>query len=615
MDGSLQCPEQSTGAVSTILQVLIQTLLASQCALSPSTEWPEDFGPKFLRHELEIYDFIVVGAGSAGAVIAARLAENPRWKVLLLEAGDNPPVESIIPGLQASLYMSKYSWQDITFEKYACSALFNGFCFWTRGKMIGGTNGLNGMIYTRGNDHDYNLWEKQGNPTWGWKTALKYFKLSERQTDKEILNDDCYHSGNGKLFVSFYDEKLPFLGEMLAEAYEKDLGLEYLRDLNANKYIGFGFTQGTIYNGERHTSARDFLSNQPNLHVIENAIVSKIHIENGRACGVDFTYKNKTKLTAKTRREIVLSAGTIGSAQLLLLSGIGPKEQLNPLKIPVKANLPVGENLHDHASVVLFYEAHRSTAIPEAPTAIFDDMYNYIVHRSGSLRSESLLNIDVFLNTKNSSAYPDIEYTHHSSKRNTSVPMIEGQQSPIANKIKSVLAEADIFIVTVLVLRPKSRGRLSLRTNSIDDHPNLVANYFENDVDVETAVRGLKKHVELTSKKVFKDNEVKLIELPLPACAQYKFKSDDYFRCYVRQMSAPAFRIVGTSKMGPSHDRTSVVDSKLRVIGIDGLRQGDAGIIPTVVGAGTNAATIMIGERCADFIKQDWNYPTHVNLF
>lgn len=280
-------------------------------------------------------------------------------------------------------------WQFFGKDRKACLAYANG-CYIPRGKMLGGSHAINVMIYLRGNDRDYDQWEQLGNPTWNWHNALKYFKKSERNRNKKFVRYEHgkYHSARGKLVVDHNGGPDPF-GKVLIAA-GKDLGYDYVKDPNAGEWIGFSYAQVTLHNGRRQSTAKNFLisaSKRPNLHIIKHALVTKIEIENNEAVGVRFTYNDTYNFVARNRKDVILSAGSLSSAHLLLLSGVGPRQHLQDFDIPVKRDLPVGENLQCHVAVPLFFAIrpeHNVTA-EDLQQQQLDSIYQLSIHNRGPL--------------------------------------------------------------------------------------------------------------------------------------------------------------------------------------------------------------------------------------
>lgn len=471
------------------------------------------------------------------------------------------------------------------------------------------------MLYIRGHDRDYEQWEALGNPTWNYETALKFFKKSEANQNESFVNhkNGKYHSNKGYLTVDSYGEPHP-LGEVFIGA-GKEIGYDYIGDLNREHLLGFAYAQGTIHKGRRHSVAKTFLvpaKDRPNLHIIKHAHVTQILIENNEAVGVEFIYNGTHKMRANNLKEVILSAGAVSSPPLLMLSGIGPKEHLEKFNIPVKVDAAVGRNLQDHLMARVFFEFHRSTAKEDTPVDMLNNIFNFAIHNKGPLTGFGISNLVAFVNTQNGTGYPDIELHYVGFKKNSPEFKAYLELEKMNERIASALIEhnkrAEIAVVYVILLNPKSVGHIELNSASSTDPPKIFTNYFEHKDDLETLLRGVKQQIALTETETYRKHEGEFLQVPLPECDQYEFKSDDYLRCYIQHFTWTLFHPVSTSKMGPNSDPDAVVDYRLRVKGVKGLRQVDAGIMPVIVSANTNAATIMIGERGADFIKEDWDY-------
>lgn len=519
-----------------------------------------------------------------------------------------------IPGVFFTVQRTSHDWQFTAESDTACRGYKDG-CFWPRGKMLGGSHGMNAMLYIRGHHKDYDNWEKLGNPTWGWNDVLPYFKKSEANQNPDLVKykNGKYHSNKGPLKVDHYYNN-EHMSQVILDA-AKEVGYDFIDDLNADNLLGYAFSQGTIFNGTRQTVAKSFLipaKDRPNLHIIKNALVTRINIDDdGTAKSVEFTYNNTKKFTVETKKEIVLSAGSVMSPQILMLSGIGPEKHLSELKIPVKQNLPVGHNLRDHIYVPLFFEFHRSNPARTLESDFTNMVYNYFIHKSGALANTGTADLCGFINTGNHTGYPDIE-THHLAvnKSSTDLPIYLntlGFREDISNYLLKINQNVEILTIYVILLNPKSKGKIELSSSVPTDKPKIYPNYFNNADDLETLVRGFRHQVGLQDTSVFKKHEGSFIRLPLAECDEKKYMSDEYVKCYIKYLASTLYHPTSTSRMGPDSDKEAVVDSHLRVKGIKNLRQIDAGIMPTIVSANTNAATIMIAEKGADFIKEEWN--------
>lgn len=513
---------------------------------------------------------------------------------------------------------TEYDWQYHTekHDKY-CRSLKNG-SFWPRGKMLGGSHGINALIYFRGNREDYDNWARLGNPTWDYDSVLEYFKKTERNLNQSFVDkgNSKWHSNQGEMPVDHYGNIADLRHVFIEAAKENGYGL--VDDLNADEAIGFTYLQGTIQNGQRFSTAKSFLipaKDRTNLHIIKHAHVTKIIIDNyNRATAVEFTYNNAHKFSVTATKEIILSAGAVSTPQLLMLSGIGPKEHLQQFKIPVVQDLPAGKHLQDHVIAPILFQFHKSTAEPESIVDTLDDIYNYAIHRKGNLAGIGSINLVGLINSENHTGYPDIEIQCFDFKRR-SINLEKnlrtlGYAENVVKAIVDANADGDINDVYVELLRPESTGEILLRSSNPFDSPRIIPNYFAVEEDANTLVRGIQFVTNFVNSNAFKEHEGELVRIPFDDCDKLTYRSDDYWKCYLSHMATTVYHPVGTAKMGPDTDKGAVVDSELRVKGINGLRVIDASVMPKMVSANTNAATIMIGEKGADFIKSTWQKGT-----
>lgn len=478
--------------------------------------------------------------------------------------------------------------------------------------MLGGTSALNGMLYIRGNRRDYDEWERLGNPTWNWSNVLEYFRKAEANQNASLIGP--YHSAKGPLKVGHLNAN-DRLADIFVNA-ASELGNPILTDLNGDSALGYGFTQTTIHNGQRQSAAKSYLvpvKNRPNLHVIKHAHATKIRInDDGTVDGVEFTYRGSERLVANVRKEIIVSAGAVSSPQLLLLSGIGPEKHLRKLNIPIKKNLAVGKNLQDHLIVPMFFGFHKSITDDVVREDLAKQMLDYLLHRQGTFASIGATDLCGFVNTVNGTGYPDIETHHFSFAKQTSALAMYLRTVGFVDRIRSVLFDAnknqDLMTVYVVLLNPKSMGTIKLKSSNANDAPLIQPNYLDEKVDTNTLVRGVKYQYDFIKTQSFAKHEGNFIRLPIEDCDRFDVDTDEYWRCYIHYMGTTVYHPVGTAKMGPATDRHAVVDSRLRVHGVKFLRVIDASVMPKLVSGNTNAPTIMIGEKGADLIKEDWQY-------
>lgn len=531
------------------------------------------------------YDFIIVGAGSAGCVLANRLSVNPAHRVLLLEAGgkDRNPLFRL-PMLMGKLFHSGiYNWHYHTEpEPY----LNNRSLYWPRGKVLGGTSTINGMIYVRGNRHDYDRWSQLGLPGWSYDEVLPAFRRSEAH----IQRNGEYHNADGELTVCRARGENPLM-DVFAQA-GVEAGYPLNDDFNGETQEGFGRYDFTIRKGKRWSTSWAFLRpamGRPNLTVVTGAETTRLILEQGRAAGVEYL-RNGALSTARAGREIVLSAGVVNSPKALLLSGIGPADELRAAGVTPVHDLPgVGKNLQDHVDCVMSWECRE-------PITLFGDLRADRLIPAvarGMLFGEGITTTfpyeaGAFIRSNDELVAPDIQLHF--------MPALEKTANlHFPNPFRKERVEANHgFTIRVGPVNPASRGEITLRSANPTDKPKILANYLQADFDIRTMIDGIRLTRDIVGQKAFdryRGNEL----APGPASV-----SDDDLTAWLRATAMTTFHPVGTARMG--NDPMAVVDAKLKVHGIEGLRVADASIMPVISSGNTNAPAIMIGEKCAEFI-------------
>ena len=519
-----------------------------------------------------MYDYIIVGAGSAGCVLANRLTEDPNVSVLLLEAGGPDARQEIhIPITFSKLFKGEEDWAYMTEPE---PHLNNRSLYWPRGKVLGGSSSLNAMIYIRGNRHDYDEWQAAGNAGWGYDDVLPYFKKAENQE----RGASEYHGIGGPLNVA--DLRSPNeLSEAFVAAGE-EVGLKRTDDFNGADQEGVGLYQVTQKGGMRYSAAAAYLRDamtRPNLTVQTGALASRIVIENGRATGVEYTVDGMTT-RAEAAAEVILSGGAINSPQLLLLSGIGPAADLQALGIEVTHDLPgVGHNLQDHPAIMAAFVCTQPVSLAAAETA--EQMAAFMSEQRGMLTS-NVGEGGAFLTTQPESPAPDLQYHFAPSY------FIEhGFQVP----------DGHGFTFAATLVRPQSRGQISLRSTDPTAPAAIHANYLAEEFDMRVLREGIRLARKMAAAEAFAP--YRDVESHPGAAVESDADLDEYIRNNAETLYHP----VGTCKMG--NDDMAVVDDQLRVHGIAGLRVVDASIMPTIINGNTNAPTIMIAEKAADMIR------------
>lgn len=563
---------------------------------------------------LEEYDFVVIGAGPGGAVVANRLSEIGHWKILLLEAGEDENIYTDIPATAAHWSFSNFNWgYKAEPTANACLAMVDQRCPWPRGKGVGGTSIINYMIYTRGHQQDYDEYEQDGNVGWGYKDVLPYFLKSENNSIPEYENSP-YHSHNGNLHV-----ERPRYKTILVDAFLKggeELGYKTI-DYTEPTQHGFSRIQATTRRGRRFSAAKAYLKPikfRRNLHVSILTRVTKILIDpqTKNAYGVEFV-KNRRKRVVFARKEVILSAGALNSPQLLMLSGVGPQEHLKELNIPVIQDLRVGENLQEHYSTIGL---------------------SFLINQTGAALLESRLDLKVFLDWLNngrgiltvpggvegigytrtkyateSHQRPDIEFIFAAASLSSDYGAIRksfGVSDCYYEQIFRNSHNKDSWSILPMLLHPRSKGKVLLRDKNPWHAPRFYFNYFEDEHDLKVMVEGVKEVFKLSETKAFQKIGTRLNPSRLPQCSQHTYNSDEYWGCFVRYFTGTLHHQSGTCKMGPGTDKAAVVDPELRVYGIHNLRVVDASIFPKIPGAHLYAPTLMVGEKASDIIKNHW---------
>ena len=556
------------------------------------------------------YDFIILGAGSAGCVLANRLSENPEFSVCLIEAGskDKDPRLHIPIGFAFLGDKTKYNWAyetepqkefaKVTVEEPEAAVVDSAGGvhkvpstsedhrrgYQPRGKTLGGSSSINAMLYVRGHKWDYDHWADLGNEGWSYKDVLPYFIKAEHNEE----HDNEFHGKNGPLNVSEIRHKNRFVDDFVKAGSSL---YKFNEDFNGEDQEGFGFYQTTQKDGKRCSAAKAYIVpalERDNLTVLTDTNVNKILIENNSATGVECIDSNNETITLNASKEVILSSGAFGSPQILLRSGIGPENEITKHGIEHLVDLPgVGKNLQDHIDILTVHKYNAMDLIGFSLKSIFYkfplEILKYIFKKTGMFTS-TIAEGGAFIKTRDDLEIPNIQL-HYAP----AMVIDHGRTSVWGHGMSCHSC----------LLRPKSRGEVTLKSSDPFDDPSIDPKFLSHPDDMQDMIDGYKKMMEVLNTEPFTKYIKEHTQTPIDV------NNDKEIEQVLRAEADTVYHPVGTCKMG--NDHMSVVDSNLKVRNVNGLRVVDASIMPTLIGGNTNAPTIMIGEKASDLIKSDWS--------
>ena len=535
-----------------------------------------------------LFDYVIIGGGSAGCVLANRLTQCGRYNVALIEAGgmDNSPWIRYPVGYFKTMGNKEFDWCYYTERD---SGISNRSIPWPRGKVLGGSSAINGLLFVRGQQADYDAWRNLGNLGWAWQDVLPYFLKLENWEDSEASCNTTYRGFNGPMSVSSIRLRRKIVDAWLESAV--NAGYPRNLDYNGDTQEGVGYFQQTAKGGKRCSAASAYyhpIKSRQNLKLFSSVKATRIIFDAKRAVGVSILGK-KVKQVVSARKEVIVSCGAVASPQLLMLSGIGPGKELKKNGIMVYENLPgVGKNLQDHLQARPVFKCNAPTLNTEIknPLKLLGMGLNYLIRKRGPITLAASLGVG-FLRTDKGQENPDIQF--HIQPFSMDKPSITS------------LHKFDGFTASVLQLRPESSGEIALRSPLVDDKPLIRPNYLSTEKDCATIIKAIKIARMIACVQPLKN----LICEEFQPGKNVQIDDDDATLDWVKNTAVTIYHPTGTCKMG--NDKTAVVDERLRVRGMRNLRVVDASIMPRITSGNTNAPTLMIAEKASDMILEDAN--------